>query len=172
MDYTDYVKTIIETLKTDIIEKGLKKPYLYLEPGRSIVAESGLTLYTVGRIKEIKGLKNYISVDGGMFDNPRYALYRSKYECVLANKANQKGEIRYTVAGKCCESGDLIIENIPLPECNEGDLLVTYSTGAYGYSMSSNYNKALTPAVVFVEDGKDKLVVKRQSYEQLLEREI
>lgn len=144
---------------------------LCIEPGRSIVAEAGSTLYTIGFIKQTPN-KLYYFIDGGMTDNIRPALYQAKYEADIVGKEKEIKNKVVTVAGKCCESGDLIIENTLLPEASTGDLLVTYSTGAYGYSMSSNYNKALTPAVVFVEQGTDQLVVKRQTLEELLEREI
>ena len=167
-DYTQYVKTIIQTLKSDIEKKNIKKPYLLLEPGRSIVGEAGITLYTVGRIKEIEGIKNYISVDGGMFDNPRYALYGSKYTTILAEKGNLEPIKAYTVAGKCCESGDIITTNQLLPEVKEGDLLAVFSTGAYNYSMASNYNRNFIPPVVIVKDGKSDYLVKPQTLEDIV----
>lgn len=144
---------------------------LCIEPGRSIVAEAGQTLYTIGGIKQTPN-KLYYFVDGGMTDNIRPALYQAVYATDLVGKETQFKNKIVTVAGKCCESGDIIIENALLPEAVIGDLLLTYSTGAYGYSMSSNYNKALTPAVVFVEDGKDELVVRRQTLNELIEREL
>ena len=152
-------------------ENNVKIEKLCIEPGRSIVAEAGYTLYTIGYIKKTPN-KEYYFIDGGMTDNIRPALYQAKYDADIVGKENELKNHIVTVAGKCCESGDLIIENIPLPEAKSGDLLITYTTGAYGYSMSSNYNKALTPAVVFVEGDEAKLVVKRQSYEELIEREI
>ena len=161
------IKTVEEELKTQNIE--IAK--LLIEPGRSIVAEAGYTLYTIGYKKKTPN-KEYYFIDGGMTDNIRPALYQAKYDCDIVGKENDKKDHVVTIAGKCCESGDLIIENCNLPEANKGDLLITYTTGAYGYSMSSNYNKALTPAVVFLEDGKDKLVVRRQTLEELIEREI
>ena len=144
---------------------------LLIEPGRSIVAEAGYTLYTIGYKKKTPN-KEYYFIDGGMTDNIRPALYQAKYDCDIVGKENDLKDHTVTLAGKCCESGDLIIENCKLPNAEKGDLLITYTTGAYGYSMSSNYNKALTPAIVFVEDGKDKLVVRRQALEELIEREI
>ncbi len=166
-DYALYVKTIIETLKQDVERKNIKKPYLLLEPGRSIVGEAGITLYTVGRVKEIEGIKNYISVDGGMFDNPRYALYGSKYTTILAEKGNLEPIKAYTVAGKCCESGDIITTNQLLPEVSEGDLLAVFSTGAYNYSMASNYNRNFIPPVVIVKNGKSDYLVKPQTLEDI-----
>ena len=116
--------------------------------------------------------KLYYFIDGGMTDNIRPALYQAKYSCDIVGKENDPKTEVVTIAGKCCESGDLIIENIKLPKASKGDLLLTYTTGAYGYSMSSNYNKALTPAVVFVDHGKSKLGIRRQTLEELIEREI
>lgn len=164
-------KTLISTCEKALSQNNIKIKKLCIEPGRSIVAEAGYTLYTIGYTKKTPN-KEYYFIDGGMTDNIRPALYQAKYDADIVGKENELKNHIVTIAGKCCESGDLIIENIPLPKASTGDLLITYTTGAYGYSMSSNYNKALTPAVVFVEDGNDKLVCKRQSYEELLEREI
>ena len=171
-DYAEYIKVIANELKEQIKEKGLKKPYLILEPGRSIVGEAGITLYTAGRIKEIKDIKNYIAIDGGMFDNPRFALYQAKYTVVSANKMNEELSVKYTIAGKCCESGDIIAEDCLLPKTDEGDLLAVLSTGAYNYSMSSNYNRNFVPPVVFVKDGQSRYAVKPQTFEDLLRNDI
>lgn len=163
-------KTLINTAEEVLKEKNMKIEKLCIEPGRSIVAEAGYTLYTIGFMKKTPN-KQYYFIDGGMTDNIRPALYQAKYDATIVGKENEEKTETVTIAGKCCESGDLIIEDIKLPKANKGDLLLTYTTGAYGYSMSSNYNKALTPAVVFVEDGKSKLAVRRQTYEELIERE-
>jgi len=171
-DYKEYILAVSETLDKCISQKGLKKPYLILEPGRSIVGEAGITLYTAGRIKEIKGIKNYIAVDGGMFDNPRFALYQAKYTVALAEKMHENPVKLYTIAGKCCESGDIIAEDCKLPEVNEGDLVAVFSTGAYNYSMSSNYNRNLVPPVVMVKDGNSYLCVKPQSYEDIIRNDV
>ena len=171
-DYTDYVRTICVELEKNVTEKGIKKPYLMLEPGRSIVGEAGVTLYTVGRIKEISGIKNYLSVDGGMFDNPRFALYQAKYEVLAATRLNEKPVKTYTVAGKCCESGDLIAEDVSLPEMREGEILAVLSTGAYNYSMASNYNRNFVPPVVMVKDGRSYCCVKPQSFEDLVRNDL
>ncbi len=162
---------LINSVERELINQNVKITKLSIEPGRSIVAEAGKTLYTIGAIKQTPN-KLYYFIDGGMTDNIRPALYEAKYECDIVGKENFIKNKVVSIAGKCCESGDIIIENTLLPEASLGDLLITYSTGAYGYSMSSNYNKAITPAVVFIEDGKDELVVKRQTYDELLEREI
>ena len=168
----NYCEAILNTVDKVCNELSLEKPILTIEPGRSIVGNAGTTLYTIGAIKNIEDVRTYVSVDGGMTDNIRPALYQAKYNADIVGKENAIKDKLVTVAGKCCESGDLIIENIMLPLANTDDLLVTYSTGAYGYSMSSNYNKALTPNVVFVKDGEDKLVVKRQTLDELIMREI
>lgn len=171
-EYAQYIKTIALALNKSVEEKGIKKPYLILEPGRSIVGEAGITLYTAGRIKEIENIKNYIAVDGGMFDNPRFALYQAKYTVVNAENVNGKIDKKYTIAGKCCESGDIIAEDVMLPKTSEGDLIAVLSTGAYNYSMSSNYNRNLIPPVVMVKDGKSRYVVKPQTLDDLLRNDI
>lgn len=166
--YADYLRALITTVKEGCEELGLRLPYLYLEPGRSIVGEAGITLYTVGAIKEIPGIRKYIAIDGGMFDNPRYALYQSKYTAILANRATEEATELVSIAGKCCESGDLIGVDFNLPKANTGDILAVLSTGAYNYSMASNYNRNLIPPVVLVKDGKAEYIVKPQSYEDLV----
>ena len=166
--YADYLRALISTVKEGCEELGLRLPYLYLEPGRSIVGEAGITLYTVGAIKEIPGIRKYIAIDGGMFDNPRYALYQSKYTAILANRATEEATELVSIAGKCCESGDLIGVDFNLPKANTGDILAVLSTGAYNYSMASNYNRNLIPPVVLVKDGKAEYIVKPQSYEDLV----
>ncbi len=171
-EYAEYIKIISHTLLSDIKEKGLKKPFLMLEPGRSIVGEAGITLYTAGRIKEITNVKKYIAVDGGMFDNPRFALYQAKYTVVAATKMNLQAKEKYTIAGKCCESGDIIAEDCLLPEIEEGDLIAVLSTGAYNYSMSSNYNRNLVPPVIVVNKGIARYAVKPQSYEDLIRNDV
>lgn len=162
---------LIQKTEEELVKQNASIRKLCIEPGRSIVAEAGQTLYTIGGIKQTPN-KLYYFIDGGMTDNIRPALYQAVYSADIVGKEQHMKNKVVTVAGKCCESGDIIIENILLPEASVGDLLITYSTGAYGYSMSSNYNKALTPAVVFVEDGKPQLVVRRQTLKELLEREI
>ena len=171
-DYADYLKALIDAVKSKAKEHGLNKPYLLIEPGRSIVGEAGVTLYTVGAIKDIPGIKKYVAVDGGMFDNPRYALYQSKYTVILADRANEKCTERVTVAGKCCESGDLIAVDVPLPEAKIGNILAVLTTGAYNYSMASNYNRNFIPAAVLVKDGKAEYIVKPQSYEDIVRNDV
>ena len=153
-------------------ELGIETPFILIEPGRSIVGAAGITLYTVGAVKEIPDVRTYVSVDGGMGDNPRYALYQSRYEIVCANKASEKRSRTVTVAGKCCESGDLIQEWTHIQPVEPGDILAVLSTGAYNYSMASNYNRIPRLPVIMVKDGKDRLVVRRETYEQLTECDI
>ena len=143
-----------------------------MEPGRSIVAPAGITLYTVGGIKDIKNVRKYISVDGGMGDNPRYILYESEYAALLANKANAPKTEKVTIAGKCCESGDLLAKDIDMPKAEVGDILAVLATGAYNYSMASNYNRIPRPAVVAVSDGKAKVIVKRESFEDIIANDV
>lgn len=169
--YNEVAKHLIVHMEEELKKQNASIRKLCIEPGRSIVAEAGRTLYTIGGIKKTPN-KLYYFVDGGMTDNIRPALYQAVYEADIVGKEKAFKNQIVTVAGKCCESGDILIENAVLPEANIGDLLVTYTTGAYGYSMSSNYNKALTPAIVFIENGKDELVVRRQTLEELIEREI
>ena len=139
-----------------------------IEPGRSIVGEAGTTLYTVGSIKEIPGLRTYVSVDGGMVDNPRVALYQARYEALVANKASWPLVREVTIAGKCCESGDMLIWDLKTPQLEPGDILAVFATGAYNYSMASNYNKLPRPAMVLVADGSADLIVARETYADLV----
>ena len=170
--YAEYVETLIETLKTQAVKYSLPLPFLLIEPGRSIVAESGITLYTVGAIKDIPGVKKYLAVDGGMFDNPRYALYESKYTPVLANRATEPATETVTIAGKCCESGDVLAVNVCLPKANSGDLLAILTTGAYNYSMAMNYNRNKIPPCVLVKDGVAEYIVKPQTYADLVRNDV
>ncbi len=148
---------------------GLSVPVIVMEPGRSIVADAGMTLYTVGSVKRIPGYKNYVSVDGGMSDNPRFALYGSSYTVLAVKQAEQSKSFSCSVVGRCCESGDIIQENVSLPETiGRGDLLAVATTGAYNYSMASNYNRIPRPPVVMLSQGKDFLAVKRESLDDLI----
>jgi diaminopimelate decarboxylase len=171
-DYANYLKALICAVKQKAEEHKLKKPFLVIEPGRSIVGEAGITLYTVGAIKDIPSIKKYVAIDGGMFDNPRYALYQSKYTVLLANRANDKCTEKVTVAGKCCESGDLIAVDVPLPEAKSGDIMAVLSTGAYNYSMASNYNRNFIPAAVLVNNGKAEYIIKPQTYEDIVRNDV
>ncbi|MBD7913831.1 diaminopimelate decarboxylase [Clostridium sp. Sa3CUN1] len=168
----EYCKVILDSVDEVCDKLRLKKPVLTIEPGRSIVANAGTTLYTIGSIKEIPNVKKYVAVDGGMADNIRPALYGAKYEALVTNKAEEIQNDRVTIAGKCCESGDILINDIDIQNAESGDILAVLSTGAYGFSMASSYNKLLRPAVIFVRNGESKIVVKRQSYEDLIREEI
>ena len=139
-----------------------------MEPGRSIVADAGMTLYTVSTIKEIPGFKNYVAVDGGMTDNPRFALYQAEYTVLPADRMNDTADFVCTVAGCCCESGDLIQENVTLPRSHRGDLLAVLTTGAYNYSMASNYNRIPRPPVVMVGENGPYVAVRRETFDDLL----
>ncbi len=171
-DYASFIQSISKTLKNAIVKHNIKKPYLILEPGRSVIGEAGITLYTVGTVKNITGVKQYLGVDGGIFENPRFALYQAKYTVAPAEKMLDKAEKIYTIAGKCCESGDIIAEDCMLPKMKKGDILAVFSTGAYNYSMASNYNRNLVPPVVMVKDGKSYYAVKPQSYEDLTRNDV
>ena len=153
-------------------EKGIRQPVIYMEPGRSVVADAGMTLYTVGSVKEIEGFKNYVSIDGGMTDNPRYTLYQSAYTIRLANRADEPADFPCTVGGRCCESGDLIQENVMLPRPKRGDILAVLVTGAYNYSMASNYNRVTKPPVVVLRGGEEILAVRRERFEDLVACDI
>ncbi len=164
----EYMKAVSQALKQKADEHQMSVPFILLEPGRSIVATAGLTLYRVGARKEIPGIRTYLSVDGGMTDNPRYALYQAKYEAVVANKASLVRDEQVTLAGKCCESGDLLGENMMLQKADAGDLVAVLATGAYNYSMASHYNRIANPAVVMVANGKARVIVKRETLEDLI----
>lgn len=151
---------------------GLPVPFICIEPGRSIVGDTGITLYTVGSVKTIPGCRTYVSIDGGMTDNPRYALYQSSYEAIIANKAAQQKDFTATIAGRCCESGDLIQEHTPLQTPAAGDILAVLSTGAYNYSMASNYNRVPRPPVVMVHGGADSIAVRRETYADLVRNDL
>ena len=170
--YDEYIKPVSQMVKETCKKRNINQPFIYMEPGRSIVASAGITLYTVGAVKDIKNVRKYISVDGGMCDNPRYIMYQSEYEAVVANNANAKKSEVVTIAGKCCESGDILLKDVMMPEIKVGDTLAVLATGAYNYSMSSNYNRIPRPAVVSVNDGKAKIVIKRETYEDILKNDL
>lgn len=170
IDY--YTDSIMEELEAYCDKHSLKRPIVGIEPGRWIIEEAGITLYTIGSIKEIPGVRTYVAVDGGMADNPRPSLYGAKYNGVIANKIDLEPTDLITIAGKCCESGDILIWDLKVPKVQSGDILAVLSTGAYNYSMASNYNKLPKPAVVMCSEGVDKLIVKRETYEDMLRNEI
>ncbi len=163
-----FAREILSALRREADKHHLPLPRLAVEPGRWLVANAMVTVYTVGSIKEIPGVRTYVAVDGGMSDNIRPALYGSRYEAFLANKATEPSSKVVTVAGAHCEQGDLLIRDVALPESvARGDLLAVPATGAYGYSMASNYNKFPRPAVVAVRDGRSRVIVRRETYEDL-----
>ena len=170
--YAEYLEALIASVKEKATENALPLPYLLIEPGRSIVGEAGITLYTVGAIKDIPGVKKYVAIDGGMFDNPRYALYESKYTALLANRANEECTEIVSIAGKCCESGDIIAVNIPMPKAESGDILAVLSTGAYNYSMAMNYNRNKIPPCILVSEGKGEYIVRPQTYEDIARNDV
>jgi diaminopimelate decarboxylase len=170
--YENYMEKVSVAVKAKSAEHGLPVPYIYIEPGRSIVGEAGITLYTVGGKKEIPDVRTYVSVDGGMTDNIRYALYQSAYTVVNASKTDKDADEMITVAGKCCESGDLVQEHTKVAKVEVGDTLAVLSTGAYNYSMASNYNRIPRPAMVMVKDGKSRIIIKRESYEDIVRNDI
>lgn len=170
--YAYFLDPMMARIEEFFKELGIKRPAVVIEPGRSVVAEAGMSLYTIGSIKDIQGVRKYVSVDGGMTDNIRPALYQAVYDGVVANKADAPKDDVVTICGKCCESGDILIRDIAIAKPETGDLFAIFATGAYGYSMASNYNRNPIPAVVFVKEGKDRLVVKRQSYEDMMRNEV
>ncbi len=170
--YEDYMEAVSAAVHQKCGELGLSTPWIYIEPGRSVVGEAGVTLYTVGNIREIPGVRKYVAIDGGMYENPRYALYRAEYTCILANRAGDPADDVVTVAGKCCESGDLIQEHTCIQRPEEGDILAVLSTGAYNYSMASNYNRNPRPACVLVSRGQSQIIVKGETYEDLVRNDL
>ncbi len=173
LDIDKKIKELSECIKSECAKYKLSIPSFRMEPGRSIVADAGMTLYTVGSIKIIPGYKNYVSIDGGMTDNPRYALYRADYTCYTANKMDEISDFEADLVGRCCESGDIIKPKAIFPKSiKRNDIVAIATTGAYNYSMASNYNRIPRPAIVMIKDGKDFEVVKRESFENLIENDI
>ncbi len=172
IDYASNIKSISEIIHKLCGEYGVKMPKILMEPGRSIVGDAGMTLYTAGYLKEITGLKNYISIDGGMTDNPRFTLYQSPYTVLLANRMNEERSYTCTVAGRCCESGDIIQEDVLMPKPQRGDTVAVLTTGAYNYAMASHYNKIPKPPIVMIKDGEDFVVVKRETFADMTANEV
>ena len=170
--YDEYMRRVSSVIAARCAQLGIDTPFVVIEPGRSIAGPAGTTLYTVGSVKHIEGVRTYVSVDGGMTDNPRYALYQASYDVLAAGKAAQPRTETVTVAGKCCESGDLIQENTQIQPVQPGDVLAVLATGAYNYSMASNYNRIPRPAVVFVKGGQSRVAVRRESLEDLLQNDL
>ncbi len=170
--YENYMEKVSAAVKESCEKFNIKLPFIIMEPGRSIAGPAGITLYTCGGVKNIPNIRTYISIDGGMTDNPRYALYKSEYDALAANKADKPKDAVVTIAGKCCESGDLIGEGMPIQTVEPGDIIAVCATGAYNYSMSSNYNRIPKPAVVFVKDGQSRVVIKRETLDDIIRNDI
>ena len=168
IDIEDTLRLVGSHIRSVCESLNFPMPRVLMEPGRSLVADAGVTVYTVQNVKMIPGFKSYAAIDGGMTDNPRYALYRSRYTVLLANRADEAADFTCTVAGRCCESGDLIGENMLLPKPEVGDTLAVLVTGAYNYAMASNYNAIPRPPIVMISGGKDTLAVRRETYEDLV----
>lgn len=172
-DISDYVSSLGAFVSEKCAELGIKVPVIGLEPGRSIAADAGMTVYTAGSVKKIPGYSVYVSVDGGMTDNVRYAMYEAPYTLVCPEKMDEEFSMKCSVVGRCCESGDIIQPDVMLPESiKRGDLIAVFTTGAYNYSMASNYNRIPRPALVMLEGGKSYVAVKRETYEDLLKLDI
>ncbi|MFT8888348.1 MAG: diaminopimelate decarboxylase [Ethanoligenens sp.] len=170
--YDRYMEAVSETVKKTCLARDMDTPFIMLEPGRSIVASAGITLYTVGAVKEIPGIRTYVSIDGGMGDNPRYALYQAEYAAVVADRAAEKPTATVTIAGKCCESGDLIQEHTAIQPAEAGNILAVFATGAYNYSMASNYNRIPRPAAVMIRDQEPRVIIKRETFDDLVHNDV
>ena len=173
LDIETKVADVAAAIKEACVRLGIDVPEIHMEPGRSIVADAGMTLYTVGTVKKIPGYKNYVSIDGGMGDNPRFALYGSKYTCFIANKMEEICDFKCDLVGRCCESGDIIQEHIVVPSSvGRGDIAAVCTTGAYNYTMASNYNRLGRPPVVMLSGGESYVAVRRESFEDLIRNDI
>lgn len=172
VDIPGSIREVTGRLKELCSKAEITVPMVLMEPGRSIIADTGMTLYHVNAIKRITGFKNYVAIDGGMTDNPRFALYQSPYTVMLANKADQPVAFCASIAGRCCESGDMIQENVMLPETERGDIVAVMVTGAYNYSMASNYNSVCRPPIVTINHGRASVAVRRETFEDLAAREV
>lgn len=172
LDIPERIGEIAAHLRETCERLEIEIPRVFMEPGRSIVANAGITLYTTGGTKEVKGYRNYVTVDGGMTDNPRYALYKSEYTVLNASRMDAAADYECTIAGRCCESGDRIAEYVRIAEPERGDTIAVLTTGAYNYSMASNYNRVPRPAMVMINEGRARLVVRRESFEDMIKNEI
>ncbi len=173
IDIAANIAQVGQALKAKAVQLNMELPHIYMEPGRSIVADAGLTLYTAGTVKRIPGYKNYVSVDGGMTDNPRFILYGAPYTVVPAGKMNAPRDMICSVVGRCCESGDIIQEDVAMPETiGRGDIIACLTTGAYHYSMASNYNRIPRPPVVMLRDGESYVAVRRETFADLTSLDV
>ncbi len=167
-----FIDPMMKAIEENAKKYGMERPKIIIEPGRWMIGEAGMTVYKIGTVKEIPGVRTYVSVDGGMTDNIRPSLYQAKYDALVLNKYKEDKTELVTIAGKCCESGDILIWDLEVPKVERGDYLGVFSTGAYNYSMFSNYNKITRPALVMIKDGKDKVSIRRQTYKELLKGQI
>lgn len=172
LPFKSFMEKVSVALKAKAAELNFPVPKIFIEPGRSIVGPAGITLYTVGNVKTIKDVRTYVSIDGGMTDNPRYALYQADYDIEIANKADKPKNFVATVAGKCCESGDLIQENAPMQTPEAGDIMAVLTTGAYNYSMAGNYNRIPRPMAVMVNNGESRVVIRRETFEDIIRNDV
>jgi len=173
INYVSYIEKISNVVISKCKSLGMGVPNIGFEPGRSIIATNGMTLYTVGSLKEITDVRNYVIVDGGMADNPRYALYKSPYTIHIANRMKETDDFVATIGGRACESGDLLQENVSMPRPVAGDIVATLVTGAYTYSMGSNYNKLPRPPIVMIDGkGKDRVVVRRETLDEVSKLDV
>ena len=172
IDYAEVIGEMAAVIKQRAEEIGIELPRIVLEPGRSLVADAGMTLYTVGSVKSIPGYKNYVSIDGGMPDNPRYALYESPYTVYNASRAGAQADFLCSLVGRCCESGDIIQQGIVIPRPERGETVAVAVTGAYNYSMASNYNRIPRPLILLISEGKEKVAVRRETNEDMIRNEV
>lgn len=170
--FEKYMKPVSEKVKEIAAQNGIPVPFILIEPGRSIAGAEAVTLYTVGNVKKIPDIRTYVAIDGGMTDNPRYILYQAEYTALCANKADKPRDMEVTIAGKCCESGDLIQENTMIQAVEKGDILAVLTTGAYNYSMASNYNRVPRPEVLMVRDGEVRTIIRRETYEDIIKNDV
>ena len=169
---SEVLATMLQSITQSFQERNMPLPKLIIEPGRSTIATAGVTLYTVGTIKKIPEIRDYLFIDGGMADNPRPIMYQAEYTMAIANKANQSCDHKYAIAGRFCESGDILAKDVPLPEAELDDIIIVYGTGAYNYAMASNYNRFPRPAWVSVDNGKVSTLVRRESYADLVQNDV
>ena len=170
--FEKYMKPVSEKVKEIAAQNGIPVPFILIEPGRSIAGAEAVTLYTVGNVKKIPDIRTYVAIDGGMTDNPRYILYQAEYTALCANKADKPRDMEVTIAGKCCESGDLIQENTMIQSVEKGDILAVLTTGAYNYSMASNYNRVPRPEVLMVRNGEVRTIIRRETYEDIIKNDV
>lgn len=170
--FEKYMKPVSEKVKEIAAQNGIPVPFILIEPGRSIAGAEAVTLYTVGNVKKIPDIRTYVAIDGGMTDNPRYILYQAEYTALCANKADKPRDTKVTIAGKCCESGDLIQENTMIQAVEKGDILAVLTTGAYNYSMASNYNRVPRPEVLMVRNGEVRTIIRRETYEDIIKNDV